>query len=314
MATKTKGKGKGVPGQRRASQSEGALAAVTKDGIVGWAWNPAQPMTPLAVSIMAGSVRIASGSADNYDPDLYALHGKKGVPGFVLQLDTIPEGPYPLKLTLHDAQGAPLGAPLVIKDAAPLARLVRMRTDSKFQGCLDGIRNGVLRGWVWDPSRPHVQVALELLDGTARLASAEASEYRADLKQAGIGDGRHAFAIHLPDSLLDGQTHSLSVRIKGTSFFLSERPILFGPLEATPLQEQVVALRKEVERLSALVQLIVAPDGQIQRGIISTLAERVAALSEIQRELVERELDALRKVAFEMPSVRSRRPSQTRTA
>jgi hypothetical protein len=50
-----------------------------------------------------------------------------------------------------------------------------------------------IRGWIWDPEMPEKRILLEVLDGDNRLATVVASEYRADLVEAGLGDGGTGF-------------------------------------------------------------------------------------------------------------------------
>ena len=64
-------------------------------------------------------------------------------------------------------------------------------------GFLDGYRRGSFEGWVWLPSQPEHRVEVELVVNGFVLARVTASDYRSDVRAAGIGDGRHAFSIPL---------------------------------------------------------------------------------------------------------------------
>jgi hypothetical protein len=57
------------------------------------------------------------------------------------------------------------------------------------------------------------------------------------------------------------------------------------------LRAEVAALRQDVAALGA-------PQGGLRQQLLTTLAERFAALAEIQRELIEAELDAFRALAI----------------
>jgi len=77
--------------------------------------------------------------------------------------------------------------------------------------------------------------------------------------------------------------------------------------------EQAVAiaeLRAEVAALRAAVAEISAPQGGLQHRLLTALAERFAALSEIQRELIEAELDAFRALALAPDRVAPDRPAR----
>jgi hypothetical protein len=69
--------------------------------------------------------------------------------------------------------------------------------ESEFVGYLDGYRRGSFEGWVWNPSRPDHRVEVEVVVNGFVLVRVPAADYRADLRAAGIGDGRHAFTIAL---------------------------------------------------------------------------------------------------------------------
>jgi len=61
-----------------------------------------------------------------------------------------------------------------------------------------------ISGWAYAPDWPGASVAVEArVDGRA-IAAAAADRHRPDLEAAGIGSGRHAFAIRFGAALLDG--------------------------------------------------------------------------------------------------------------
>jgi O-antigen biosynthesis protein len=67
----------------------------------------------------------------------------------------------------------------------------------RLEGRLDGIEGGRIAGWAFHPDRPEAPVWLEVLDGDGVIARVHARRYRADLEEAGVGDGRHGFELHL---------------------------------------------------------------------------------------------------------------------
>ena len=83
-----------------------------------------------------------------------------------------------------------------------------------------------IRGWVWDPQEPQKRIALELLDGDTVLATVLASEYREDLEQAGIGDGRHGFSISFGETLLPYARHVLHLRPVGSRVEMPRFPLV----------------------------------------------------------------------------------------
>lgn len=80
-------------------------------------------------------------------------------------------------------------------------------------GCLDAVELGLVYGWAWNPQAPDQPVSVDIqLDGVS-IGSCVANIFRPDLRDAGIGDGRHAFQFRLPASLLDNKVHTVSAHI-----------------------------------------------------------------------------------------------------
>jgi hypothetical protein len=137
-----------------------------------------------------------------------------------------------------------------------------------------------------------------LLDGGEIIDRGSANLARNDLYVAGKRDGSCGFAFNLPAALIDGRPHSLRVRVVPTAYEVPNGPIVFGPARALDLFAEIAGLGKEVRRLSDVVGQLMQPDSVLLRDIIGSLHERSVMMAEIQRDLVERELDALRKFAF----------------
>jgi hypothetical protein len=80
------------------------------------------------------------------------------------------------------------------------------------RGAVDGVVGRFVVGWAHDAEDAERRVELEVeLDGEPAGAGVADLE-RADLRTAGIGDGRHAFRIELPGPLQPGTDHILAVR------------------------------------------------------------------------------------------------------
>ncbi len=97
----------------------------------------------------------------------------------------------------------------------PILFELRKLFTSDFIGHVDSAANDRIRGWACDRRHLRRRVEVELLiDGTI-IARTLADHYREDLQRAGLGDGRHGFAFHLPSAGLD--RGAVSVRVKGSS-------------------------------------------------------------------------------------------------
>ncbi|MCX7381124.1 MAG: hypothetical protein NT133_06845 [Alphaproteobacteria bacterium] len=106
------------------------------------------------------------------------------------------------------------------------------------EGYLDGFTNRRIAGWVRDRDAPGRRVQLEARLGNTRLADLVADGFREDLRAAGIGDGRHAFALDLPRPLSDVECALLNLRIPGSSrlFLAGELHLLRQDLPPPPAQ------------------------------------------------------------------------------
>ncbi len=85
------------------------------------------------------------------------------------------------------------------------------------RGKIEGVRHGVLHGWAWSEEHPTVRVGLEILIDDEPFRGTIADRLRSDLIRHKIGDGRHAFAVRLPDWVYDGRPHRLSARVSTTT-------------------------------------------------------------------------------------------------
>jgi GT2 family glycosyltransferase/glycosyltransferase involved in cell wall biosynthesis len=87
-------------------------------------------------------------------------------------------------------------------------------------------------GWIWNPYDPQQRIALELFDGDQLLTTVLANQYRADLLQAGIGDGCYGFSIAFSETLLPYARHVLRLRPAGTAIDLPSFPLVLTRDEA----------------------------------------------------------------------------------
>ena len=103
-----------------------------------------------------------------------------------------------------------------------------------FDGFLYGADCSSFRGWAWDRNKPNTVFSVDIYDGATFKGSIAANEFRQDLKDAGKGNGIHAFRWTIPEELKDGQVHSLSARVSGSSFTLKEGPKTIQCQTGTP--------------------------------------------------------------------------------
>lgn len=81
-----------------------------------------------------------------------------------------------------------------------------------FRGFVERASREEVLGWAWDDDRDDIPVGLLItVDGEA-VGRCVANGYRADLREAGIGEGRHAFAFPFSQPLSLWRRHEIAVR------------------------------------------------------------------------------------------------------
>jgi glycosyltransferase involved in cell wall biosynthesis len=87
-------------------------------------------------------------------------------------------------------------------------------------GALDEVVDGALLGWAYDPAQPDGRARVDICIDDSSLQTIEASLFREDLVSLRKGGGYHGFKAVLSAERLDGQEHTIDVRIAGSDQFL----------------------------------------------------------------------------------------------
>lgn len=195
---------------------------------------PPQPPTPtVLIAPLVAQVGVPfSGTLVAFtDPDgdllTYALNGLPG--GLSIDANTrvisgIPteSGTYHLAYSASDGhQTNSVSFPLTVNPASTTT------VTGSFEGYLDKLDCGGIRGWVWDRNKPNtpltVEFYLEPSPGTITvLGSTLANISRQDLKDAGKGNGAHAYNFTPPGSVTNGT--QVLARVLGSNFVLKGSP------------------------------------------------------------------------------------------
>jgi glucose/arabinose dehydrogenase len=93
-----------------------------------------------------------------------------------------------------------------------------------FDGFLDKVECGTIRGWVWDRNKPNTPLTVEFYTGNTVWGTTDASVFRQDLKDAGKGNGAHAYSFTVPIQLKDNVERAVSARILGSAYVLKGSP------------------------------------------------------------------------------------------
>ena len=109
-----------------------------------------------------------------------------------------------------------------------------------------------LLGWAWAPAKPSIRAMIELRLGDEIIARAVADQPRPDLASNGVGDGRHAFEIAVPN---DYRARIAELRVFARSGDGEALPI-GAPPAAEGLSEQMAKLARGVDALVASQRLM----------------------------------------------------------
>ncbi len=236
---------------------QGALLGIREDGIAGWAWNPAAPHETLEVEVLANGELAGVARAELFEPSLAEQGVGNGSHAFRFLLGQVPDLPCRIEARIPGTR-APLPGGLVLDGLSQLA--TALRPEVRFEGQVDEYRLGRIHGWVVDRCRPGARVRVALRDWKEILHYVVADIHRPGLEQSGKGDGRCAFALRIPVTLLDGGEHTLRITVEDLDWELPNGRIVFDPATARNLVEVVVPWRSDVARidtaLSRLDELI----------------------------------------------------------
>jgi autotransporter passenger strand-loop-strand repeat protein len=101
------------------------------------------------------------------------------------------------------------------------------------RGNLERVTRTLIEGWAFEPEGPDARLRLAILANDAVIGEVVADRHRPDLAAAGIGDGGHAFAFHLPRGFAADRAHRVEVRRAGDWALLPGAPATLAVAPAT---------------------------------------------------------------------------------
>lgn len=200
-----------------------------------------------------------------------------------------------------------LKAPLVKAPATEVLASI----DARPIGYVDELSFQTIHGWAWDPTQPDEHVIVEILDGDRVVLELTADMFRADLQQAGIGNGCHAFLVNAPATLFPGSRHNVRVQRKGDAAplrqgdeWINRTEAGFDSIAADSFAQSIAAtitaardtndLEQPLSTILDAVNLLIAARTRLEadklegaRHLLGSLAERTT-LSEPMRALFAR--------------------------
>lgn len=201
-------------------QIRGHFDRISDGWASGWLFDPETPERRLDVEVRCDDRVVARGPADLARDDLVAAGIGDGAHAFMLKLepDLFDGAPHVLTAVAAES-GEPLrGGPIELhQDAAA-------RSAAAIRGHLDRIGDGAARGWAFDPSRPEQRLGVSILADGRVIASGVADQFRQDLLDAGLGDGRYAFALEVDTEALDASAAQPSAQVSDPEVALPGPP------------------------------------------------------------------------------------------
>ncbi len=199
------------------------------DGLtaVGWAWNPDKPEERLEVVILADDVPVAEGVADQFRDDVLQAGIGDGRYGFKIKL---PE-------RLADDKDHEIKAEIKNTERILGKTKLILNKIKAYKGNFDGIKGLYVIGWAYNEINPQERVEVVILTDDVPVAEGVADQFREDLLQAGIGDGKHGFCVKLPDFILDNTEHEISVVYKKNKGVLPSSPKEYIALKVRDFSE-----------------------------------------------------------------------------
>ncbi|MFD1141818.1 CotH kinase family protein [Larkinella insperata] len=100
-----------------------------------------------------------------------------------------------------------------------------------FEGFLDKVECGSIRGWVWDRNKPNEPLTVEFFANGVSIGTAKADLFRQDILAAGKGNGYHVYDFPTPARIKTGQTFQISAKVQNSTYTLKQAP---KPLNCAP--------------------------------------------------------------------------------
>ncbi|MDA8251141.1 MAG: hypothetical protein M0Z28_18485, partial [Rhodospirillales bacterium] len=258
----------------RSLQLNGSLDRVEGDGsLEGWCWSPDEPGVQRQLAVLVDGTEVARVTADQVRADLAAAGFGDGRHAFrgTLPANVLTPGRISVVSLRDVATAQPVGGPVTVQWQGPAA-------PAALTGSIDRVsRDGWVSGWCWYPDRPQERVALSILIDDAAVGHVVADTYRADLQQAGIGDGRHGFSYALPyGAIAERGTLTVSVQDQHSGRLLGERVTLrLGRMAAAEeriqdLERQIRLLRGQLDEMRRLASG--RDDARAARELFATVA------------------------------------------
>jgi hypothetical protein len=174
-------------------------------------------------------------------------------------------------------------------------------------GYVEAATTDRILGWAWAPASPELRVAIELRLSDEIVARTVADIPRADLASNGIGDGRHAYDIAIPQDLrsraaelrvfarvedgeafpigatpaADGLSHQVTKLLRGVDMLVNSHRVMHRNLQTALTSTQTTDDEPVSAALTRLAELQAGTDAQLTavEKFVVRLDEHLSRLS-----------------------------------
>jgi cephalosporin hydroxylase len=209
-------------------QPEGVVDGLNGRILRGWACAGDESSPAVRVEVRDGDTLLGAGEACAFRGDLAAAGKRGGHCAFFIELDPPPSIGSALTVTLtvagSDVRHALAGSPFMVtrtaappEPALPAVDILPIPIGGpRLHGSLDQCGPTVLRGWArWLDGNQQSPV-MTLCEDDREILRFTANQWRPDIAELYEGDGCCGFALPLPETLRDGNTHLFDLRLAET--------------------------------------------------------------------------------------------------
>jgi hypothetical protein len=286
--------------QKASAVYEGATTGIHDGKITGWAWDAARPYEPVSVDLFVDDMRVWRGAAHLFDIGLAKANRGNGMHHFEARLERLParSAPFVIRAVISgtDVELLPAISVTSITEAEALL------SANDYIGEISGIVNGAVCGWVLNRHNPHDAPVLTLRDGDRDVATQIAAERITRVLDSGVTATAFRFELALPQSLLDGKPHALTVLAGAPVDRILGTPFLFGPSDVSSIVRILVSVSDRLDQLERRLEgLRPAWDfAQFEKRVTATVLEPVDMLLNVHRDSIEREMAVVRRQVTEI--------------
>ncbi len=203
-------------GKTRQEPVKGHADGIQGPFVEGWAYDPEDPDTPVAVEILCDGVAVTRGVANRSRNDL--IKAGMGASGFHIRIPTSLFAAHNAVLQVRETRtGTLLPGPQL-----------SLEVPAEIEAQITGVEGAFVVGWVHDPGLFGAAPEVEIWVDGEQADRCVASEMRVD------GNG-HIFRSRLPDKFLDARPHEIFVSMPSLNRTVATSAVII-PASLTPIE------------------------------------------------------------------------------